>query len=190
VLHCEELSIPREYEGRLIQAVRFEPPLQPVTREDLARLVPFQPGAPLRQGDIRDAIKRLYTSFRLDRHFDMRFALIALAFGWANAAQNIVDRVAVVVGNEVITESEVNMEARLTAFFNGTPLDLSVAQRKAAAERLVDQLLIRNEMQIGGYPMPPASDGDATLRNIARIIIPASRYFVPPSPSTNSPRMR
>ena len=103
-------------------------------------------------------------SFRLDRHFDMRFALIALAFGWANAAQNIVDRVAVVVGNEVITESEVNLEARLTAFFNGTPLDLSVAQRKAAAERLVDQLLIRNEMQIGGYPMPPASDGDAALR--------------------------
>ena len=59
-VHGEELSIPREYEGRLIQAVRFEPPLQPVTRADLARLVPFQPGAPLRQEDIRDAIKRLY----------------------------------------------------------------------------------------------------------------------------------
>src|SRR4029453_6856703 len=58
-LHCEELSIPREYEGRPIQAVRFEPPLQPVTRADLARLVPFQPGAPLRQGDIRDAIQPL-----------------------------------------------------------------------------------------------------------------------------------
>ena len=59
-LHCEDLSIPREHEGRPIQAVRFEPPLQPVTRADLARLVPFQPGAPLRQSDIRDAIKRLY----------------------------------------------------------------------------------------------------------------------------------
>ena len=45
VLHCEELSIPREYEGRLIQAVRFEPPLQPLTRAYLARLLPFQPGA-------------------------------------------------------------------------------------------------------------------------------------------------
>ena len=40
--------------------MRFEPPLQPVTRADLDRLVPFQPGAPLRQEDIRDAIKRLY----------------------------------------------------------------------------------------------------------------------------------
>jgi len=45
VLHCEELSISRGYEGRLIQAVRFEPPLQLLTRADLARLLPFQPGA-------------------------------------------------------------------------------------------------------------------------------------------------
>jgi hypothetical protein len=45
VLHCEELSISSGYEGRLIQAVRFEPPLQPLTRAYLARLLPFQPGA-------------------------------------------------------------------------------------------------------------------------------------------------
>jgi len=80
VLHCEELSIPREYEGRLIQAVRFEPPLQPVTREDLARLVPFQPGAPLRQGDIRDAIKRLYKTGEYQKygsvsHFQFSFSI-------------------------------------------------------------------------------------------------------------------
>jgi hypothetical protein len=85
-------------------------------------------------------------------------------FTFATTAQNVIDRVAVVVGNEVITESEVILEARLTAFFNGQPLDLSAAQRKAAAERLVDQLLIRNEMQIGGYPMPAESDGNAALR--------------------------
>jgi len=94
----------------------------------------------------------------------MRHVLLVLAFTFATTAQNVIDRVAVVVGNEVITESEVILEARLTAYFNGQPLDLSAAQRKAAAERLVDQLLIRNEMQIGGYPMPPASDGDAALR--------------------------
>jgi hypothetical protein len=52
----------------------------------------------------------------------------------------------------------------LTAFFNRQPLDLNAAQRKAAAERLVDQQLIRSEMQIGGYPMPPETEGDAALR--------------------------
>ena len=94
----------------------------------------------------------------------MRHVLLALAFTFAAAAQNVIDRVAVVVGNQVITESEVILEARLTAFLNQQPLDLSAAQRRAAAERLVDQQLIRNEMQIGGYPMPPETEGDAVLR--------------------------
>src|SRR4029450_3904148 len=105
VLHCEELSIPREYEGRLIQAVRFEPRLQPVTRADLARLLPFQPGArcvmaisamPSSGSTRPESIRNMEVSatsnfpFPLDRHFDMRFALIALAFSWATAAQNVV----------------------------------------------------------------------------------------------------
>jgi hypothetical protein len=94
----------------------------------------------------------------------MRHVLLALAFTLAAAAQNVIDRVAVVVGNQVITESEVILEARLTAFLNQQPLDLSAGQRRAAAERLVDQQLIRNEMQIGGYPMPLETEGDAVLR--------------------------
>jgi len=94
----------------------------------------------------------------------MRHVLLVCAFSFAVTAQNVIDRVAVVVGNQVITESEVILEVRLTAFFNGQPLDLSAAQRRAAAERLVDQELIRNEMQIGGYPLQPEADGDAALR--------------------------
>jgi hypothetical protein len=94
----------------------------------------------------------------------MRHVLLVLSFSLAATAQNVIDRIAVVVGNQVITESEVILEARLTAFFNGQPLDLNAAQRKAAAERLVDQQLIRNEMQVGGYPLPPETDGDAALR--------------------------
>jgi outer membrane protein assembly factor BamA len=59
-LRSDDLAVPKEYEGRPIGSVRFEPPLQPVSRADLNRLVPIQPGAPLKQADIRDAIKRLY----------------------------------------------------------------------------------------------------------------------------------
>lgn len=61
-LHGGDLSIPEDYEGRPIEAVRFEPPLQPLARSDLNRLVPFQPGVPLRHSDVRDAIKRLYNT--------------------------------------------------------------------------------------------------------------------------------
>jgi hypothetical protein len=94
----------------------------------------------------------------------MRQALVAIAFTVAAVAAGVIDRVAVVVGTQVITESEVLLEVRLTEFFNGQPLDLGADQRKAAAERLVDQQLIRAEMQIGGYPMPAESEGEAALR--------------------------
>jgi parvulin-like peptidyl-prolyl isomerase len=77
----------------------------------------------------------------------------------------VVDRIAVVVGNTVITETEVLQEARLEAFLNQTALDLSPHGRKAAAERLVDQQLVRNEMRIGSYPKPAAADVDSMLRN-------------------------
>jgi outer membrane protein assembly complex protein YaeT len=60
VLQCADLALPDGYEGRPVESVRFEPPLQPVSRADLDRLVPFKPGTPLHQSDVRDAIKRLY----------------------------------------------------------------------------------------------------------------------------------
>src|SRR6266498_3287027 len=66
----------------------------------------------------------------------------------------IIDRVAVVVGNRVITESEILREVRLTAFLNGEPLDFGAASRRKTAERLVEQRLIRNEMESNLYPIP------------------------------------
>src|SRR5213593_4245356 len=59
-LHADDLAPPHEYEGRTIEQLRFEPQLQPVSRADLARLVPFQPGMPLHLAEVRDAIKRMY----------------------------------------------------------------------------------------------------------------------------------
>jgi hypothetical protein len=77
----------------------------------------------------------------------------------------VVDRIAVVVGKTVITETEVLQEARLEAFLNQTPLDISAQGRKTAAEHLVDQQLVRNEMRIGSYPKPTPADVDGMLRN-------------------------
>jgi hypothetical protein len=76
----------------------------------------------------------------------------------------VVDRIAVVVGNTVITETEVLQEARLEAFLNQEPLDLGPQQRKAAAQRLVDQQLVRNEMAVGSYPQPTPAEADDMVR--------------------------
>lgn len=97
----------------------------------------------------------------------MRIGMAALLF-CGGAAAAVVDRVAVVVGDAVITESEVLQELRLTEFQNGQSLDLSPGQRRAAAERLVDQQLIRSEMQLGHYPEPSPGEAEGMLVKFRR----------------------
>ncbi|MGO4885779.1 MAG: hypothetical protein ACLP59_33905 [Bryobacteraceae bacterium] len=82
----------------------------------------------------------------------------------AGGSAGVVDRVAVVVGREALTESEVLEDLRLTEFLNHEPLDLSPAARREAAEHLVDQELIRREMNLSGFIQPPASEADILLR--------------------------
>lgn len=106
-----------------------------------------------------------------NRHFPSRdrkgaVLLVFLLTLAALASADTVDRLAVIVGNTVITESEVLREVRLTEFLNEQPLDLASAQRKAAAERLVDQTLIRNEMELSRYPLPASSEAEAMLQKI------------------------
>ncbi len=72
----------------------------------------------------------------------------------------IIDRIAVSVGNQVITEAQILDEIRITAFLNNQPPDLSQASKKAAAERLVEQTLVRREMEVGHFPVPNLSEAD------------------------------
>ena len=61
-LHAADLAPADEYEGKPIQELRFEPPSQPVTRADLARLMPLHDGTPLHLAEVRSAIKQLYST--------------------------------------------------------------------------------------------------------------------------------
>lgn len=74
------------------------------------------------------------------------------------AAGEIIDRVAVTVGDRVITESQVIEELRVTAFLEGQPVDLSGAQKRKAAERLVEQTLIRREVEFTRVQLPGMKD--------------------------------
>ncbi|MGE5647234.1 MAG: hypothetical protein ACM336_15740 [Acidobacteriota bacterium] len=105
----------------------------------------------------RDSI--LISGFRL---------LIASIAVLGSARAVILDRIAVTVGNDVITETEVNDEIRVTAFINGEPLDFSPASRRQAAERLVDQVLIRRDMQLSNWPQPESSEADKLLAQLKR----------------------
>jgi hypothetical protein len=88
------------------------------------------------------------------RRFRLPFLLLAalLLHG------EIVDRIAVSVGNRVATASDLDRAIRVTAFLNGKPPDFSPAAKRATADRLVEQLLIRRELETNRYPMPAAAD--------------------------------
>ncbi len=85
-----------------------------------------------------------------------RFGIAPLLVGIIVAGNpEVIDRIAVSVGYQAITESEIELAIRITSFINGDKPDLSPQSRRKAAERLADQMLIRNEMKLSRYPMPP-----------------------------------
>ena len=91
----------------------------------------------------------------------LRFATISVLL-IAGLSGAVVDRIAVAVDNRAIKESQVELDIRLTAFLNGTPVDTGAAAKRKAAERLIDQTEIRAEMAKGSYPAP----SDAEVRNV------------------------
>jgi hypothetical protein len=73
----------------------------------------------------------------------------------------VIDRIAVTVGNQVITRSDIDRQLRVAAFLDGKPVTLTSDELRAAAERLVEQSIIRREISIGDYPpAPPALAGE------------------------------
>ncbi len=86
------------------------------------------------------------------------FALLAIP-----CAGVIVDRIAISLGTQVITDSEIDQRIRLSAFENGVTPDFSLASRKLAASRLIDEKLVEHEMTIGRYPGTPEDKKPALL---------------------------
>ena len=84
----------------------------------------------------------------------------------ALASGVIIDRIAIIVGNAIIKDSDINRDVKATEFLNGRPLDLSNASRKQAADRLINQTLIRREIRIGDYPIATLQQADIELNRL------------------------
>jgi hypothetical protein len=76
---------------------------------------------------------------------------------------DIIDRIAVSVGNQAITTSDLEREIRVTSFLNRTGPDFSPAARRTTADRMVEQRLILRELENSRYPAPAASEIDPIL---------------------------
>jgi hypothetical protein len=79
----------------------------------------------------------------------------------------ILDRIAVIAAGHVIKLSDIDRDIRLTNFLNRTPLSFTSTIQREAAERLITQQIIRDEIVTGGYRRPPESQAaqlEADLR--------------------------
>jgi hypothetical protein len=90
-----------------------------------------------------------------------RFSIAILLAGFCSA--EIIDRIAVSVGSRVITETDLDREIRITAFLNNAKPDFSPASKRETANRMVDQTLVRSELEASRYPEPTAAETEAAL---------------------------
>ncbi len=82
------------------------------------------------------------------------------------ARSETLDRLAVTVGRYVITESDILLDLRVSAFLDGKTPDFSGPQKRKAAERLVDQYLVLEDAAVTRAPLPYDADVDALLKPI------------------------
>ncbi|HVT94650.1 MAG TPA: hypothetical protein VHD76_17515 [Bryobacteraceae bacterium] len=87
------------------------------------------------------------------------FCLFTCAAALRTQAE-VIDCIAVTLGSGVITLSEIFADIRMTEFLNGEPLKIDEDDRKRAEERLIQQTLLRREMDLNHYPAPKPQEAD------------------------------
>lgn len=75
----------------------------------------------------------------------------------------VLDRIAVTVDQQIITESDIVTDLRVIAFLDHKPADLSAQARREDAGRLVDQLLILDEAADSHFILPSEADAAAEV---------------------------
>ncbi len=99
----------------------------------------------------------------------MRLVAAILSF-LLTAQAEIIDRIAITVGNQVITELQIDEELRVTALLNHeTQVVRNLENRRDAADRLVEQLLIKLEMQLSRYALPDSSEVDKYYQQVEEV---------------------
>ena len=97
--------------------------------------------------------------------------IAALLLSCSLAQAVIVDRIAIIAGKKIIKDSDIVNDLKLTAFLNQEALVYTGAARKKAANRLLDQQFIRDEIESGDYPKATITETQDTLNKLIK-----SRY--------------
>jgi hypothetical protein len=95
---------------------------------------------------------------------------VAVTLLWTAAIAHavIVDRVAITMGTSIIKDSDILEDLQITAFLNNESPATSLAARKVAASRLIDQAVIRKEIDSGAYPSASAAETQTLLAEVEK----------------------
>lgn len=89
----------------------------------------------------------------------------------------IIDRIAVIVDKRLVKDSDIVRDIRVTSFLNREEPDFSLPARKKAASRLIDQELIRQQIQSGAYPVAPEGEAMKFLAQIKKDHFPTDAEY-------------
>jgi peptidyl-prolyl cis-trans isomerase SurA len=98
----------------------------------------------------------------------MRSAAAVLVLLAALVPGETLDRIAVRVGKDAIPESTLRRHLRMEAFFARKTPDLGSESRRKAAERLIDQLLIRRELELNRFAPPASADVETQIGQLMK----------------------
>lgn len=105
----------------------------------------------------------------------MRWCAAASAFALASLAWGVViDQVAIVIGNAIIKDSDIQRDIRVVSFLNRQPLEFGPTARKTATNRLIDQAFIRREIRLGDYQPATLQDAEKQLN-----VLKQDRFKIP-----------
>jgi len=83
-------------------------------------------------------------------------------------AGTVIDRIAAIAGKHVVKSSDIERDLRITDFLNREPLVMNAETKRKAAERLIDQAVIRDEIASGGYDRATDAQASAMLAQIRK----------------------
>jgi hypothetical protein len=78
--------------------------------------------------------------------------------------KELLDRVAITIGLEVITEQEIYEQLRIAAFLEGQQPEATQQKLRETADRIVKQRLVLLDMRANGFPVPTREEVEAIFQ--------------------------
>ncbi|MDZ7638052.1 MAG: hypothetical protein U5J83_07350 [Bryobacterales bacterium] len=99
-----------------------------------------------------------------------RFLTLALVLLAALSVRGeLLDRIAITVGKDVITEQEIYEQLRIATFLDGLEPAFTQQDLRDTADRMVLQRLVLQDMRANGFPLPSEDEMDQTLKQSQQV---------------------